>query len=282
MEKISPKKSLGQNFLVDKNISRKIADSLDCKPDDVIIEIGCGTGALTEQLLDRNPKYLFSVDIDKRAIDAVKLTLSKTVYNNYELIHSDIRNIQILDLIKKENKTNIRFKVIGNIPYNISGDILFWLFTQRHLIDKAIIMMQKEVVQRLTAKPNSKLYGITTVAMNLTSDCKALFNVSPKCFYPVPKVTSTVLEIIPGKDKFAGVEFDDVMTLVKAAFNQRRKVLKNALFGYFQNSGISIDDISKTAPREISVMFSKRAEQLNVQDYISLYNYFESIKKEIK
>jgi 16S rRNA (adenine1518-N6/adenine1519-N6)-dimethyltransferase len=273
VEKIAPKKSLGQNFLIDKNISRKIVDSFDLKADDVVIEIGCGTGALTEQLLNKYPAFLFSVDIDKRAVDAVRLSLSKSEFKNFEIIHSDIRDIKIPDLIKQKNLEARKIKVIGNIPYNISGDILFWIFGQRKMINKAMIMMQKEVVQRLTSKPNSKLYGITTVAINLTGECKALFKVSPKCFYPVPKVTSTVIEIIPNEDKFQNVDFDRVMLLVKAAFNQRRKVLRNALGSYINSNNIDINRLLKSAPDEISKMFSSRAEQLSAKDFISLHNF---------
>jgi len=273
MEKILPKKSLGQNFLIDKNISRKIISSLDCNHDDVIIEIGCGTGALTELILFENPKFLFSFDIDKRAVETVSNQLSKSGKTNYEILHSDIREVGINELINKKNYGKLKVKVVGNIPYNISADILFWIFEQRDLIDIAIIMVQKEVAQRLTAKPNSKLYGITTVAMNLTGTCKALFDVSPKCFYPVPKVTSTVLKISPVPVKFSEVDFDKIMILVKTAFNQRRKVLKNALNSFFIGKNINMTEKINSAPKEILKMFSMRAEQLDTTDFITLYKY---------
>lgn len=276
MERILPKKSLGQNFLIDKNISRKIIDSLEIKSNDFIIEIGCGTGALTELLLKSEPRFLLSYDIDQRAVDSVKKTLAGTNYNNYEIIHSDIRSVQISDLINKYNSNSGKVKIIGNIPYNISGDILFWIFEQCNLINKSIIMMQKEVAQRLTAKPKTKSYGITTVAMNLIGDCKLLFDVSPKCFYPVPKVTSTVVEIIPDDKKYSNINFKEIMTLVKLAFNQRRKILRNALKEYIlEKVGIEKND---TITINISQYLTQRAEQLTVNDFIYLYNFLNESK----
>ncbi len=275
MEKISPKKSLGQNFLIDKNISKKIADSLECKSNDIIIEIGCGTGALTEQLLSRKPKFLYSVDIDKRAIEAVNTLLSATEYKNYKIIHSDIRDIKIDELTETKDTSQLNVKVIGNIPYNISGDILFWIFEQRKIITKAIIMVQKEVAQRLTSKAGTKSYGITTVAMNLTSECKALFDVSPKCFYPVPKVTSTVIEITPLQNLFPEIDFDELMKLIKSAFNQRRKVLRNALSNYIQKYGIIIDDLDDSKSKYISDILLLRAEKLTAEEYVKLYNFLQ-------
>jgi len=276
MEKIFPKKSLGQNFLVDKNISRKIVETFDIKLSDIILEIGCGTGALTEQLLNKHPAFLFSIDIDQRAVDTVRQTLSKNELKNFEIIHSDIREIIISDLTKQKKLEAGRIKVIGNIPYNISADILFWIFAQCNLIEKAVIMMQKEVAQRLTAKPNNKSYGITTVALNLIGECKALFNVSSKCFYPVPKVTSTVVEITPIYNKYSDIDFNKIMILVKSAFNQRRKVLRNALSDYITSR--TDKQIIESLPIEISHFLSLRAEQLTTKDFIKLYRFFNEIK----
>ncbi len=277
MEKILPKKSLGQNFLVDKNISRKIIDSLDIQSNDVIIEIGCGTGALTELLLNSKPDFLVSYDIDQRAIDSVKKLLASSKYKNFEVIHSDIRSVQISDIVKKYNSNSKKVKVIGNIPYNISGDIFFWIFEQCSFVEKSVIMIQKEVAQRLTAKPKTKSYGITTVALNLIGNCRLLFDVSPKCFYPVPKVTSTVVEIVPNDKKYSKINFKEIMILVKMAFNQRRKILRNALKEYI-NEKIGNEQI-ETLTESISHYLTQRAEQLTVNDFIQLYNVLNESKK---
>lgn len=279
MQGITPKKSYGQNFLNDKNIIHKIIKLVECKQDDLIIEIGPGQGALTEFLL-LEPINLLAVEFDMRAVDFLYEKFIPELNTHFELINDDIRNINIQNILAKYNKDKL--KVIGNIPYNISSDILFWLFEQSQYIDKAIIMIQKEVAQRIVSVPKTKDYGILTIAADLVGNTKKAFDVSPSCFYPKPKVNSSVIEFAFNKNKYDFTDFKKVMQLVKSAFNQRRKVLKNSLRSYFTLYNINdLQDFFYRFPN-MEVYFTKRAEELTTQDFLDLYysiNKYHDINK---
>ncbi|MFC2131165.1 16S rRNA (adenine(1518)-N(6)/adenine(1519)-N(6))-dimethyltransferase RsmA [Bacteroidota bacterium] len=278
MEKIKPKKSLGQHFLNDKNILLRIAGSINCSDSDIIIEIGPGTGALTEYILNKVPKHLFSVEIDKRAVEALYKSFPVDKLNNFDIINSDIRNINIRNLLSEYGFDDNIIKVIGNIPYNISADIFFWIFNQSNIIDKAVLMVQKEVAQRLCAKPRTKSYGILTVAVNVTGSCKTLFDVSPECFFPKPKVTSSVIEIMLENNKFNQMNFKTIMNIVKSAFSHRRKVIRNSMKSYFTNEGIDFSEFQKIHNTKYPDYFSKRAEELSPEDFIKLYHSISEFK----
>jgi 16S rRNA (adenine1518-N6/adenine1519-N6)-dimethyltransferase len=172
---ITPKKSLGQNFLHDQNIARKIAAALDINENDVVIEIGPGTGNLTRFLLEYDAP-VYAVEIDKRAIAVLEDEFSD---ENLNIIHKDILDFDLKDFAESE-KRNI--KIVGNLPYYISSQILFYIFENAELVEKAIFMLQKEVARRICSKPRTKDYGILTVATELSSSPGILFDVSPKCF----------------------------------------------------------------------------------------------------
>jgi len=238
-------------------------------------------GALTELLIAEKCR-LIAVDTDERVIEHLT---EKYNEHNFELIHSDIRLIDLNGLLKKYNSSKI--KIIGNIPYNISSDISFWLFENSALIQTAVIMFQKEVAQRFTAKTRTKDYGILTVALDLTGTAKILFDVSPNCFYPKPEVTSSVVKFVFKNE--INENFSEIMTLVKSAFNQRRKTLRNALKVYVENmTGSSIDEIIKSSASNKFVgelppdVFFKRAEELTVGNFIGIYNFLTLGKKKNK
>lgn len=277
--RFQPKKSLGQNYLIDRNILNKIANALDCTNADIIIEIGSGHGSLTESLLNCKPGFLYSIEIDRNSIDILQEKFPKKIYPNFSIIHSDIRDINLIDLMFKHQ--NHKALITGNIPYNISSDILFWIFGQAGKIKKAVLTMQKEVAQRMCAKPKTKQYGILTVAMNYIGKSKILFDINPKCFYPVPKVLSSVVEIVPDKDGNKLYDFNKVMALVKQAFNQRRKQLRNSLDSYFSSIGIDLKDFFACQADDYSAIFTKRAEELTVNDYITLYNLITNYSSSI-
>lgn len=263
LQKIAPKKSLGQNFLTDKNISRKIISLLELKPGDNVLEIGPGTGALTSLLLE-NDIHLTAIEIDDRAIELLNNTFPKNEYPKFNLVKSDIRNINLKDYLIEGNI----IKTIGNIPYYISADILFWLFHNSALIEKSVIMVQKEVAKRVCSKSGSKDYGILSIAADLVSCPKIAFDVSPSCFYPQPKVTSAILEFNYSRNYPESIEFKDIMKLVKAAFSMRRKTLRNSLKDYM--NGIKSEKIENYLT-EHAELFQKRAEVLSTADFINLY-----------
>jgi 16S rRNA (adenine1518-N6/adenine1519-N6)-dimethyltransferase len=265
---LKPRKSLGQNFLIDQNITRKIVDTFNPLAGDIVLEIGPGTGALTELLL-KNEIFLYAVELDNRALELLTEKYPKFKYSNFHLINSDILKIELDSIIPNLSNEN-QIKVIGNIPYNISSDIFFWLFHQKQLISKAQLMIQKEVGQRLTAKPSTKAYGILTIAMELAGSCKQIFDVSPNCFYPVPKVTSSIIEMTFDSN-YTIHEFSKVLTIVKSAFNQRRKTLRNSLSNYLSSYGERKENIVETLESNMPGLFSKRPEQLTTSDFVQIY-----------
>ncbi len=256
---IAPKKSLGQNFLIDDNISRKIIQQLDLHDGDIVLEIGPGTGALTTLLLEHNIS-LFVVEIDKRAVELLQ---SKFADRSITIINDDIRNVNINEIAKGR-----KIKVIGNLPYYISADILFLLFENYKIIERTIIMLQKEVAKRVCSKPDSKDYGILAVAASMIASSRIAFDVSANCFYPKPKVTSSILQIDYDKNLPEGIQFSKIMKLVKAAFSQRRKTLRNSLKAYI--SSFPPELVSQFNEKNEELL-NKRAETLTTEDFMNMY-----------
>jgi 16S rRNA (adenine1518-N6/adenine1519-N6)-dimethyltransferase len=218
----APKKSLGQNFLQDANIIRKIAAALNAPEDASVIEIGAGTGALTEELLQHH-QHLTAIEIDERAIAYLQ-----EKFPQLHLIHADILQVKWRDL---DLPTDTRHFVLGNLPYYITSQILFSILDGFPYIERAILMMQLEVAERLIAMPRTKEYGILSVWTQLFSVPKVLFSVSKNVFYPKPEVTSAVvgLDINATPQWTTEVEVEWVRKVVRMAFNQRRKTLRNSL-----------------------------------------------------
>lgn len=272
MTNIIPKKSLGQNFLHDKNIAKKIVNALALQDNDLIVEIGAGTGFLTKELLQNNI-FLLAYEIDKRAIETLNSLFSTS--SNIEIIHQDFLETNFEDILKHNNADSI--KIVGNLPYNISSQILFKLFDNRNFISKAIIMLQKEVAQRLNANIKTKEYGILSVATNLIGKARILFDVSPHCFYPQPAVMSSIVEIVFHKNQTTIIDYKAVMEFVRAAFSQRRKKLKNSLSSYLNKKcSININILEDIAMKNDINYFSKRAEELTVDDFIKFYTFLKS------
>ena len=270
MNSIKPKKSLGQNFLRDRNLIDKIINTLGLNPQDIVLEIGPGTGALTEHLLDAGVS-LTAVEYDKRAVDFLKEKFPQNRFPFFRLLNADIRNINIADLFNTEISDGEKVKVIGNIPYNISSDIIFYLIENRDFLEKSQLMLQKEVALRLCAEPGSKTYGITTVAVNLTGRCRFFFDVLPASFYPSPKVTSAVIELMPDKDIDSN-DYNEVMKLVKVLFNQRRKQLRNTLKNYLKpRIGNKTEVFMNFLDEKNPFFLNNRPEVLSYKNFIDLY-----------
>lgn len=268
LEKIKPLKIFGQNFLQDKNFANKIVDLLGDISGKQIVEIGAGMGALTELLLNRNAN-LTAFDFDERAIDYLKCKFDFT--KNLKIIHSDILKINLNDY------ANEKISVIGNIPYNITNDIVFWLFENCNLINRAILTIQREVAERYTAKPRTKDYGITTIAMQLYATAKIAFRIPASAFYPAPKVTSSVLVIDFYKEtKFENIDKKQLLKLIKAAFSQRRKILNNAINSYLTSRNINLESLTKLIENQSKNYLKMRAEELTLDDYINLFSLIEN------
>lgn len=255
MQKVKPLKRFGQNYLHDKNIIKKIVGEINPQPDDTIMEIGPGRGALTE-LIYRKTENFIAVEIDTRVIEELQ-----SKFPDLQLIQKDFLKVD-LSTIYDSNKKKLR--IIGNIPYNLTSSIIFKTIRNAEFIEDAVLMVQNEVAKRMTAKKGSKDYGILTVLLNYFTDTRVCFKVSPNAFYPKPKVTSAVVHLHFKELSISKEKREMFISIVKACFGNRRKTLKNSLsnsiFKGLNFSGSGID-------------LSLRAEQLDVKDFLVLTEF---------
>lgn len=264
---IKPKKSLGQNFLIDENIARKIVESLILSENDVVVEIGPGQGALTKYIVE-NVKKIYAVEIDKRAAEELQSNISS---NKLIIINQDFLEFDLgaLDTGSK------MLKLVGNIPYHLTSEILFRAIDHHKIIENVTMMIQKEVADRLTAKPNTKAYGILSVLAQFYGVPKNLFKVSPNCFYPKPKVTSSVVRIdFHHKLPFENVDAKLFRVVVRTTFGKRRKTLRNCL-KYLPFDEMNVKNIIK----EINFPLNKRPEELSINEFVILTNKIDEIMK---
>lgn len=249
---IRPKKSLGQHFLTDPNMIEKIADTVRAGPGDRVIEIGPGTGTLTEALHERFDD-LHLVEIDQRAVE-----LLEDKFPDLNISHADILEADWDEYARGKESTY----VIGNLPYYITSQILFSLLEARDLLTEAVVMMQKEVAERLTADIRTKDYGILSVQTQLMSTPEILFSVSRHVFSPSPNVDSAMVRLTFDRGPLQCTD-DHLKQVVRTAFNQRRKKLSNALkpiLGNARPEGFDFDKRAEAWPPEIYEKLTARLE----------------------
>lgn len=223
---IHPKKRLGQSFLEDKNIISKIVRIADIQAQDIVVEIGAGLGIMTEQLASQ-ARRLIAIDIDPRMTAILRIRLQDKP--QVEIIEQDVLTFDFNSLHNNNNPTK-KFKIIGNIPYYISSPILFRLIQYRHQISEMLLLMQKEVADRLTAPPGSKEYGIPSVIIGMYAEATTEMTVAASCFYPPPQVTSTLLKLVTRPATLVELADEKFFSqVVRCAFSQRRKTLLNNL-----------------------------------------------------
>jgi 16S rRNA (adenine1518-N6/adenine1519-N6)-dimethyltransferase len=238
------KKSLGQHFLKDENISRKIVEELKKHPFKKLLEVGPGGGALTKYLMDLEGVEFRAVELDTEKVEFLQKT--------YPSLTGRIIHRSFLEMDKPFEGS---FTIIGNFPYNISTQILFQILEWRESVECMIGMFQKEVAQRIASREGNKVYGVLSVLVQAFYSVEYLFDVSENAFQPPPKVKSGVLRLLPREEPLAMKSSNDFFLLVKTAFNQRRKTLRNAVKGLFEPAVLSQE------------IFNKRAEQLSVADF---------------
>lgn len=249
------KKSLGQHFLHDENMCKNIVAQVSRKPGLHLLEIGPGGGAITKYLLQWEDTDYKAIEVDDEKVEYLPKAFPAIAG---KLIH--------MDFLKASVPFEEHFSVIGNFPYNISSQILFKILDWETQVDEVIGMFQKEVAQRVAAKEGSKTYGILSVLIQAFFKVEYLFDVHPKCFNPPPKVMSGILKMTNANNPFDIQDKKTFLRIVKAAFNQRRKMLRNALKGVFTPEMLEQD------------IFTKRAEQLSVADFVGLYKSYLSQK----
>jgi len=280
---LDAKKSLGQNFILDKNFTDKIARAAGDLSDFAVLEIGPGPGSLTRSILDAGAKKLIAIEKDSRCLEA--LAELKSFYGErLEIVEADALEIDEMavilgreatenplkrssDLRSKDDEVakddevvkQKKFKIIANLPYNIGTVLLFKWLKISDKIESMHLMLQKEVVQRITAKVGENHYGRLAVMVNFLCETKMVFTVSNSVFTPPPKVTSAIVQIIPRQKPLGNVEFKKLEKVVAAAFGQRRKMLRSSLKAVFENP----EEILK----EVGIKPELRAENLTIEEF---------------
>lgn len=247
MASVKPKKHLGQHFLTDKNIAKKIVDFLEPSDNRKIIEIGPGTGVLTYYLLDHFTDFV-AFDVDHESVEYLKQRFPE---------HQE--KFRLLDYLKHQLSTDEHVSIIGNFPYNISSQLFFKIWDDRNAVDEVVCMIQKEVADRICAPHGNKTYGILSVLLQAFYDIDYLLKVPPGVFNPPPKVQSAVIRLKRNSVKQLPCDEALFKRVVKAGFGKRRKTLRNAL-----------KDLNLPSLNDEDPVFDKRAEQLSVADFIAL------------
>lgn len=246
------RKRFGQHFLKDEEVIQKIIRAVSFSKNDIVIEIGPGTGVITEHLI-KKLRHLYAIEIDRDIVKKLHQKFTKDQLTLYE------KNVLEFNFLSIEGTK----KIIGNLPYNISTPLLFYLKKFIHQIEVMYFMIQKEVADRLTAKPFSSNYGSLSVLMQYDFEITQLFNVKPDSFFPKPKVQSAFIKMTPNLNPFPKVRnkvfFEKI---VKTAFNQRRKTVNNSLKSLFEKEILKKADIDPKS----------RAEELSIKNFIKLAN----------
>jgi 16S rRNA (adenine1518-N6/adenine1519-N6)-dimethyltransferase len=261
---IRAKKQFGQHFLAEPSTAKMIVSRANISPKDIILEIGAGLGALTVPLA-RVAQKVYAVEKDRHICDLLKTELLVNNISNVTIIPKNILQVDYQPIAEKYDRQIV---AIGNLPYNISSQILVQLIQSRKFVSRAILMFQKELAQRIMAQPGTKDYGRLTVMLRYCADIEAITTIHASVFFPAPKVDSEILEIT-FKPELNHRAHDEAMLfkVIKAAFGNRRKTLRNALSA----SGLNID--ACTALRALNMAGiepSRRAETLSVSEFILL------------
>jgi len=257
-----PKKSLGQNFLHDANVARKIVRALHLRREDRVLEIGPGKGALTSLMLLELPR-LTAIELDNELAGQLNTAFGErlTLYND-DVLEIDLHSIA--------SKGQGKFRIVGNIPYNITSPILFWIIDSSDVVADCTLMMQREVAQRLVAKPRSKEYGILAIFAQYYSTPKLLFTVSPRSFYPIPDVMSAIVSLNFETPRPIRAADDSIFrAVVRGTFGKRRKTLRNGLRSLDVPS-----EFLDTTPIDLD----RRPEELSVAEFAALANQLSEKK----
>ena len=263
---IRPKKRLGQNFLLDEDIQEKIINLCEFTRDDSAIEIGAGLGALTTKLAPK-VKEVFAVELDTQLADLLKRRIVK--HENVRVMNHDILSLDISRFARNNNK---RLKILGNIPYSISSPLIFKLLESSVFLSMAVLMFQKEVADRIVARPGTKNYGVLSVFCQVYAAVSRELVVPQYHFYPQPKVDSAIVKFVFFNTPLMDIKDEHVFKrVVKASFAQRRKTLKNSLKSSL-DLNITFDKVLH-ALKECDIDPQRRGETLNLNEFRELSNY---------
>ena len=260
---IKPKKSLGQNFLIDKNIIEEIINTVEISEDNEILEIGPGTGNLTEYILKKNPKKMYVVEKDKTLVSY----LANKFNDKIKIINEDVLNIN------ESLISNRKLIVFGNLPYNISTELLIkWIINlnKEFWFTKLILMFQKEVADRIIAKINTSSYGRLTILSNWKLNIKKIIDIKPDCFFPKPKINSSLLIFSPKIDYFKIKNAKNLEMVTRTFFNHRRKMIKKPFNQIFQNSN--------KIKQKLNIDLSLRPQNISINKYFEITKEYENLR----
>ena len=265
-------KKFGQNFLIDTHVLDKIIRSAEITKEDMVLEIGPGIGTMTQYLAEAAGKVV-AVEIDRNLIPILSETLKD--YDNVRIINEDVLKVDIRKLAEEENGGR-PIKVVANLPYYITTPIIMGLFENQVPVESITVMVQKEVAQRMQTGPGSKDYGALSLAVQYYADPYIVANVPPNCFMPRPKVGSAVIRLTRHAVPPVEVEDEKLMfSVIRAAFNQRRKTLYNGL----KNSGEFEEEIIREAIEQLGKGANVRGETLTLEEFARLSNHIKNRQK---
>ncbi len=254
-KQIIARKRFSQNFLCDSNVIDKIVANIYPQNEQHIVEIGPGLGAITKKLLEYSPQQLTAIEIDRNLCEILQQELKAT---NFNLLNADILSVDLTKLVNDNKK----LRIIGNLPYHISTAILFYLLQFENIIYDCYFMLQEEVADRMVAKNNNKKYGRLSVMLQYHYKITKLFRIPPQAFAPQPKVYSSIVKLQPKKEKLLVKNYDLFATIVKQAFQQRRKKLNNSLKNLFNTQDW----------QNLKIDVNLRAANLTIEDFVYLSN----------
>jgi len=260
MKQVRPKKNLGQHFLTDLTIARRIADTVDACPDLPVLEVGPGMGVMTQYLVEK-PRPVSVVEIDRESVAYLK---EKYQENDFQIIEGDFLRMDLQQLFGGG-----QFVLTGNYPYDISSQIFFKMIDNRDFIPCCTGMIQREVALRMASAPGNKQYGILSVLIQAWYDVEYLFTVEPGVFNPPPKVQSAVIRMTRNATQYLGCDEQLFRRVVKTTFNQRRKMLRVSLKQLLPQLG------ENDTPLCRSPMMTQRPEQLSIPEFVELTNMVE-------
>ena len=267
-------KRFGQNFLIDDSILMGIVEAADITEDDIVVEIGPGLGNLTEYLLERAKKVI-AFEIDPNMIDVLKERFNTS---KLDLIHNDILKVNIDDyiysVINQMDSFKGKVKVVANLPYYITTPIIFDLFEKAKIVSDITIMIQKEVADRIVAKPGKKDYGVLSVMCEYYSNATIKLNVPPESFIPAPNVNSSVINMVKNQE-YNIVDIEEFNDLIKAAFSQRRKKMINSIVSRKYKNVTK--EILLEIYSDLNINENVRAEEISLKKYIELYEKINAL-----
>jgi len=259
---IAPQRRFSQNFLTDVRVAQRIVSELTITPDDTVIEIGPGTGALTKWLAASPAKRIIAIDADERAIE--HCSRQPWVTSRCLFIQADVRQVNLADLLSGEKAV-----LVGNLPYNITSELVFWILDNQEYLTRAVIMVQLEVARRLVAPEGSKEYGILSVAVRQGAKPNLLFTVKPGSFFPAPSVQSAVVRFLLHPHPLPDSLIPGFREFVRAAFSMRRKLASNTLKHWLAIQNIK-QDIQLDVIKEFKLS-ERRPETISPADYIKIF-----------